>query len=120
LFTHSYLQLLNEELIKSADESRGTAEKLKIEHDTYMAEKENFALAVDGLNDELIAMMSNSLGAHGQQKGYNDPKLDVAVLSAQVNLHLRRRPEICVLNQFSILSEASQAVEGQAAELFRY
>ena len=120
MFTHSYLQLLNEELIKSADESRGTAEKLKIEHDTYMAEKENFALAVDGLNDELIAMMSNSLGAHGQQKGYNDPKLDVAVLSAQVNLHLRRRPEICVLNQFSILSEASQAVEGQAAELFRY
>jgi hypothetical protein len=111
---------LNEELIKSADESRGTAEKLKIEHDTYMAEKENFALAVDGLNDELIAMMSNSLGAHGQQKGYNDPKLDVAVLSAQVNLHLRRRPKICVLNQFSILSEASQAVEGQAAELFRY
>ena len=117
---HSYLQLLNEELIKSADESRGTAEKLKIEHDTYMAEKENFALAVDGLNDELIAMMSNSLGAHGQQKGYNDPKLDVAVLSAQVNLHLRRRPKICVLNQFSILSEVSQAAEGQAAELFRY
>ena len=113
------MQLLNEELIKSADESRGTAEKLKIEHDTYMAEKENFALAVDGLNDELIAMMSNSLGAHGQQKGYNDPKLDVAVLSAQVNLHLRHRPKICVLNQFYILSEASQAVEGQAAELFR-
>lgn len=91
------MQLLNEELIKSADESRGTAEKLKIEHDTYMAEKENFALAVDGLNDELIAMMSNSLGAHGQQKGYNDPKLDVAVLSAQVNLRLRRRPKICCL-----------------------
>ena len=62
-----------------------------------MAEKENFALAVDGLNDELIAMMSNSLGAHGKQKGYNDPKLDVAVLSAQVNLRLRRRPKICCL-----------------------
>ena len=91
------MQLLNEELIKTADESRGTAEKLKIEHDTYMAEKENFALAVDGLNDELIAMMSNSLGAHGHQKGYNDPKLDVAVLSAQVNLRLRRRPKICCL-----------------------
>ena len=106
--------------MKSADESRGTAEKLKIEHHTYMAEKENFALAVDGLNDELIAMMSNSLGAHGQQKGYNDPKLDVAVLSAQVIFTCAVGLKYVVLNQFSILSEASQAVEGQAAELFRY
>ena len=60
------------------------AEKLRDEHITYIAEKENFALAIDGLNDDLIAIMSNFLGVCGQQKGYTDPKLDVAVLSAQV------------------------------------
>ena len=70
--------------MKSAEESEGMAVKLRDEHMTYIAEKENFALAIDGLNDDLIAIMSNSLGVCGQQKGYTDPKLDVAVLSAQV------------------------------------
>ena len=81
---HSISQALNEQLMKSAEESNGMAEKLRDEHITYIAEKENFALAIDGLNDDLIAIMSNSLGVCGQQKGYTDPKLDVAVLSAQV------------------------------------
>lgn len=80
----SISQALNEQLMKSAEESEGMAVKLRDEHMTYIAEKENFALAIDGLNDDLIAIMSNSLGVCGQQKGYTDPKLDVAVLSAQV------------------------------------
>lgn len=84
------LKAFNEQLMKSAEESKGMAEKLRDEHITYIAEKENFALAIDGLNDDLIAIMSNSLGVCGQQKGYTDPKLDVAVLSAQrLVKHLR-------------------------------
>ena len=64
----SISQALNEQLMKSAEESKGMAVKLRDEHMTYIAEKENFALAIDGLNDDLIAIMTNSLGVCGQQR----------------------------------------------------
>ena len=111
-------QALNEQLMKSAEESNGMAEKLRDEHITYIAEKENFALAIDGLNDDLIAIMSNFLGVCGQQKGYIDPKLDVAVLSAQVmNANVTAQVYVCVIHFPT--TETRQTAKSQVEELSR-
>jgi hypothetical protein len=81
------LRAMNEQLVRSTREAREKAAQLQwqLEQESAHDEEDNGRLtALESIIDDLVSILSKTLGADGVSKGYQHASIDAMIFATQV------------------------------------